>query len=111
MFMHDVLGKLEIHQVGPSLRRISSQRADGVLEFTMRCDLAVGNVEMHGAIAQRQPQLRCAPWHQASAHQFCSGDQGDQGLEQARSSPCFHIMKHGSGQLKVSVFRFGIKVF
>ena len=52
MFMHDVLGKLEIHQAGPSLRRISSQRADGVLEFTMRCDLAVGNVEMHGAIPQ-----------------------------------------------------------
>ena len=70
MFMHDVLGKLEIHQAGPSLRRISSQRADGVLEFTMRCDLAVGNVEMHGAIPQRQPQLRCAPGHQASAHQF-----------------------------------------
>jgi hypothetical protein len=50
MFMRDVLGKLKIHQAGPSLRRISGQRADGVLEFAMRCDFAVGNVEMHGAI-------------------------------------------------------------
>lgn len=52
MFMHDVLGKLKIHQAGPSLRRISGQRADGVLDFAMRCDFVVGNVEMHGAIPQ-----------------------------------------------------------
>ena len=52
MFMHDVLGKLKIHQAGPSLRRILGKRADGVLEVAMRCDFAVGNVEMHGAIPQ-----------------------------------------------------------
>lgn len=52
MFMRDVLGKLKIHQAGPSLGRILGKRADGVLEVAMRCDFAVGNVEMHGAIPQ-----------------------------------------------------------
>jgi hypothetical protein len=64
------------------------------------------NDKLHGA--SHNKDVRKGVTRMLSMH--ADDDRVDQGLGRASSSRCFHILKHESGQLKVSSFHSGNKV-